>query len=132
MRRHFHRTEKTNNDQNYATPFRKRRREKTHSKRSMARRKGHGEATLDEVTVPAMNWRMRPDPGYAIVDYAPGHGVSKAEVRVTMCALPNEHAMFVLITCPFLVAAGIMLCKVRAAVHRAASRQSSAVARKLK
>ena len=26
------------------------------------------------------------DPGYAIVDYAPAHGVSKAEVRVTMCS----------------------------------------------
>ena len=51
---------------------------------------GGGGGGAIEYTVPTFSWRMRPDPGFALVTW--GDGAGAAAVRI--CGLPNELHVF--------------------------------------
>lgn len=53
-----------------------------------------------EITTPAFGWRMRPDPGYVVVDMSIEEESEPPTLRIVRsmaCPLPHEHVTFVVI-----------------------------------
>ena len=57
---------------------------------------------VTELTLPTFSWRMRPDPGFGVLQ------ISNQEIRAKICKLPNEYLVFCLYL--LLIPASLMCC----------------------
>lgn len=63
---------------------------------AVCRHKTHNASFL-ELTTPAFGWRMRPDPGYMVVEFTPTTNGELIIQHALLCPLPHEHVTLAIV-----------------------------------